>query len=91
VSRTNAAQCEWEDDAPKPSCAVAEMLPFDTIEMARERLDDGSRQDRRPIFLALASANNDLPSFEIDIFHAQLQTFLPAAGRRHRGEQRSSR
>lgn len=52
------------------------MLPPDTIKMARQRLDDSSRQDRRPILLALASANDDLLPFEINVFHAQLQTFL---------------
>ena len=44
--------------------------------MTRQRLDDSSRQDGWPIFLALASPNHNLPSFEIDVLHAQIQTFL---------------
>src|SRR2546426_3561388 len=52
------------------------MLPLHSVEMTRQRLNDSSRQDGWPIFLALASPNHNLPSFEIDVLHAQLQTFL---------------
>ena len=57
------------------------MLTFDTLEMMRERLDDSNRQDGRSILLTLASADDNLPSFEIDIFDAKLQAFLqPQSG-----------
>src|SRR3989442_12726069 len=52
------------------------MLPLHSVEMTRQRLNDSSRQDGWPIFLALASPNHNLPSFEIDVLHAQVQTFL---------------
>ena len=54
------------------------MLPLHSVEMTRQRLNDSSRQDGWPIFLTLASPNHNLPSFEIDVLHAQLQTFLQA-------------
>ena len=52
------------------------MLPLDDLEMTRDRLDDCPREESRPVLLTFASADHHLPSFEIDIFHAQLQALL---------------
>jgi hypothetical protein len=57
------------------------MLPFDTLEMTRDWLDDSSRQDGRSILLTLASGDDNLPSLAIDVLGAELQAFMqPQSG-----------
>ena len=53
------------------------MLPFDCLQMSRQRLDARNRQHGRPVLLTLTAPNHDLPLLEIDVFDAQLEALLP--------------
>jgi len=76
-----AVERERQHDPAESAREIRLVLPFDGVEVARQRLDDHGRQHGRPVLLAFAAPNHNLPPFPIEVFHAQLQAFLqPQSG-----------
>ncbi len=74
--RVFAVERERQHDSPKAARQILLVLPPDRFEMVRQRFDGRGRQNGRPILLTLAAPNDNLPPLEIEVFHAQFQTFL---------------
>src|SRR5215510_11758455 len=72
---------ERQHDPSQPSCEIGLVLSLHKLEMANQRLDDGDWQYGRPVLLAFAASNHNLPPLQIDVLHAEFQAFLQPQAR----------
>src|SRR5439155_22255576 len=62
----------------RPSAEIGLMLTMQPLQMRGERPSDSDRQHGAAVAAALASPDDDLVALEVDVLHAQPQTFEEA-------------
>ena len=65
-----ATQRVWEGHPAKPFSEIFLVLGLHTLEMVRQVLSGGRGERRIPVLVALAGANEDLVTGEIEILHS---------------------
>ena len=62
-----------QHDAPESSREIILVLSLDGLEMAFKRLADSSRSYSRPVLLAFAASNHNLPLLQIEVLKSKVQ------------------